>query len=964
MVIVDDATYVKMKDTLYWGDAWKASKAKAQIESSYTDEQYNKFVNQLWGVKQQPTAPSNTLVSSPANTQTTTPSETTPEVKQETEVKQQETAGSTVPEIQQQGELKPLSQDYYNQTWDDAQSKIISNLNNYRQTNPEYFRDYESFKKNFSYDARNDEQKQTLDSWYWGYQKWMELAWVPVTDLYTQYKDWQVSMNELENLRVYDPAKYAELQNQINKWNIIAAYDDKDVSDTDLWNNIKGTFLQSMMTNLTNAGSAGSEIFDSYKNKMESPEMLALWDQTTEIQEEIDNLNSDIDSLKKQVEAEYEWTWASRSKINAIIADRTYDLQLQLRTKMSEYNKVATQYNNRMNQYQNEFNMELQEYQLNMQERNQRMNELGFAMDLMSFQTPEEKQEMEWNYRVRQQEYKDWNINSSDPTVQLKAIQNSVDELLGNYAGIPTQRSSVQIAQDIQTAIKNGSSLGAELTTLNKQMQSKPEYKLMYNATYSGKQSLWTINWQSAVISYDANGNYTGYKLLNTEPDSVENTTRSGQIKSFKDVWAVSSDWNSYVANLDNAIKLWSWGWQCGAWANDILVWAWGSKVFGNSLDEKLSVCDTRLYSSADVSKVKEWTFAVLDLNHKSSDWINHGHVWLVTHVDLENNLVTVLDSNGQAWNECWGESTYRLDSVLGTYTPNIWVNANYQGWEVNSEWNFVMNTNTNLSSTESAYKEWILSAVRSGNYTPSGYEWWMKTASEQWWIDELNEAAQKWFKVYLNDNQTKSKNTADSAFRANEVVKEFEWAINQIEQLQTSLNDTSWVWDMSAIFTFMKTLDPSSVVRESEFNSAAATAWVVNPESIYQRIIKKNWDGTFLTEQQREDFKKIAKEFVKTKAKNYQIKYDELKRMYSNAWIDEQWLPTNMADMILNQRWWATNQSTNSSSNTNNGTKTSNSWYSSINSSNTQNNNTWYNSNWVNENAVASVVAKYGIRK
>jgi hypothetical protein len=29
----------------------------------------------------------------------------------------------------------------------------------------------------------------------------------------------------------------------------------------------------------------------------------------------------------------------------------------------------------------------------------------------------------------------------------------------------------------------------------------------------------------------------------------------------------------------------------------------------------------------------------------------------------------------------------------------------------------------------------------------------------------------------------------------------------------------------MSAIFTFMKTLDPTSVVRESEFNSAAATA-------------------------------------------------------------------------------------------------------------------------------------------
>ena len=106
-------------------------------------------------------------------------------------------------------------------------------------------------------------------------------------------------------------------------------------------------------------------------------------------------------------------------------------------------------------------------------------------MDLMSFETPQQKQDREWNYWLMQQEYKDGNINSKDPAVQLKAIQNSVDSLLENYAGIPTIRSSAEIAQDIQTAIKNGSSLGEQLTILNKQMQSKPEYKLMYNATYN-----------------------------------------------------------------------------------------------------------------------------------------------------------------------------------------------------------------------------------------------------------------------------------------------------------------------------------------------------------------------------------------------------------------------------------------------------------------------------------------------
>ena len=300
--------------------------------------------------------------------------QTTPEVKQETPVRQQETVGSTVPEIKQEWVLKPLSQDYYNQTSDDAQSKIISNLNNYRQTNPEYFRDYESFKKNFSYDARNDEQKQTLDAWYGGYQKWMELAWIPTTDLYTQYKDGQVSMNELENLRVYDPTKYAELQAQINKWNIIAAYDDDKWVDT-TWMSLQDMAYNAAMQMFTkfmsgDSSSGASQYFRDYEEKMESPEMLALSDQCTEVQEQMENIQSDLDSIKKQVEAEYEWTWATRSKINAIIADRSYDLQLQLRTLNSEYNKYATQYNNRMQQYQNEFNCRALHFNLAVQRCN------------------------------------------------------------------------------------------------------------------------------------------------------------------------------------------------------------------------------------------------------------------------------------------------------------------------------------------------------------------------------------------------------------------------------------------------------------------------------------------------------------------------------------------------------------------------------------------------------------------
>ena len=122
--------------------------------------------------------------------------------QQTTPVKTQETSGSTVSNVQQQGVMKPLSQEYYNQTSDNALNTIRNNLNSYKQTNPEYFTDYESFKKNFSYDSRNDEQKNVLDTWYKGYQQGLQLSAVPTTDLYTQYQAGQISASELESLRI------------------------------------------------------------------------------------------------------------------------------------------------------------------------------------------------------------------------------------------------------------------------------------------------------------------------------------------------------------------------------------------------------------------------------------------------------------------------------------------------------------------------------------------------------------------------------------------------------------------------------------------------------------------------------------------------------------------------------------------------------------------------------------------
>jgi hypothetical protein len=202
-----------------------------------------------------------TPASTPANTgtpkqtaaETPTTNVETPATPVSTPTPVQGEVVKTETEVKQEGALKPLSQDYYNQTSQEAQDQIVKNLNNYKQTNPEFFSDYESFKKNFSYDARSEEQKNTLDKWYGGYQSGLQLSSLPVTDLYTQYKDGSISTNELENLRISNPTKYAELQDTINRGNIIAAYDDdKGVDTTGMsiqdmaYNMLQQTFLNFM----------------------------------------------------------------------------------------------------------------------------------------------------------------------------------------------------------------------------------------------------------------------------------------------------------------------------------------------------------------------------------------------------------------------------------------------------------------------------------------------------------------------------------------------------------------------------------------------------------------------------------------------------------------------------------------------------------------------------------------------
>jgi hypothetical protein len=91
---------------------------------------------------------------------------------------------------------------------------------------------------------------------------------------------------------------------------------------------------------------------------------------------------------------------------------------------------------------------------------------------------------------------------------------------------------------------------------------------------------------------------------------------------------------------------------------------------------------------------------------------------------------------------------------------------------------------------------------------------------------------------------------------------------------IETSALDQSGAGDIALVTSFMKMLDPGSVVRETEFATAA------NAGGLLARLsgtVQKIEDGKFLSEQQRTDFKRLAGEYLnaaKTQEQGVQRSY------------------------------------------------------------------------------------------
>ena len=93
-----------------------------------------------------------------------------------------------------------------------------------------------------------------------------------------------------------------------------------------------------------------------------------------------------------------------------------------------------------------------------------------------------------------------------------------------------------------------------------------------------------------------------------------------------------------------------------------------------------------------------------------------------------------------------------------------------------------------------------------------------------------------------------------------------------------------------------MKALDPSSVVRESEFSTAANSAGIAGS---VQNMFSKLENGEMLTDAQKKEFASLTKKYLDNKSKQYDRLYDDMARVTKLSGIPEDYLPRRASEDV-----------------------------------------------------------------
>ena len=588
----------------------------------------------------------------------------------------------------------------------------------------------------FHYNERSDQQKAVLDS-YWKKKEDMNVAerYNTADGIKSWMNDAEITPDQLNYIKEYSPEAYKEWQQkQIDDINLrIAnlATPADPTSNAELFNSL-----------LTKLGLEPWDPYQIYDNWYDMAERLWVFSDSEKLksyQNQLDANHSKMESIMSRYAASTWWTVsdslaaARMQKALAPYQQREVDLQNSYTTLLNGRNSNLAI----ANQSAQALAMQAQEDQ---RIWDQRLQGLGFAMKTAEFRTYEQKaqtdlyksQALNSMELLQQAQLKDINRYDAYATAkmknqlqqeltdlsvedeaQLKANLNNALKAYYDERWAIIQRPQAEVVEDVIAYAKKNWITVAEALRKNfvEPLQSKKEYKTKVAQDY------WMDKYQqqySYTIDEDWNIKISA-SWYGEIPESAFKT-RAGRQEAYGDVYENSVNWESYVQNLAWSIKDWSYGWQCGAFCNDVLV-AWGdSKIFWNTLQEKIKACNVNKDEWPQV-----WYAVVFDLWFTSKDWENHGHVWIISNVNGDGSI-DVLESNGKS-DETIHVKTYSKATVdkmvMGYYKPS---NYDVQKWTPSNYASYVE------ENADKPY-EWVSKTTKT----------WVEV-NAGWWITDLEE--------------------------------------------------------------------------------------------------------------------------------------------------------------------------------------------------------------------------------
>lgn len=701
-------------------------------------------------------------------------------------------------------------------------NQIADNLDRYKITNPELFKDYDSF-YNFFIDGkgRSADQIRFLDNWYANYKKTEKYNNMSAEEVGKWIANWVIPEDYISTTWATDPDRADAI-----KWAL------EDAQDS-----IANESYLSELAGLSgfHAWNAKEMLYKDENNDWlddrlyhePTEEERKLVEENNEYEAERLKLNNAMKDLQSDLTEQY--PDADLSTIMLLTSDRGNKIQKSLDTLAVSQTKV---------QWTLKY---LQTERATMDKAGQNtIKELQDNYWIYMEYSPE------WIMQMTQAKYAAENItldqaDSGNETQKQMALDKVLTGYYDKYWAI-IQRSKDQVINDvIAYAKKNWTTLSEALEkNFLQYLRAKPEFEAL--------SIWWAVNWSWTLEPIkDADWNIVSYVKIDKNTGKVEWVTWTigwlvgGLWASW--TWLGWSNWTDnwaytdYTPISESALNQWlrnflakytdeNWkvksvkAWQCWTFVNDYLQSLGYDRLYKDPIDKKKAITNT------DTPAV--WAVAVMDSKNYPKYW----HVAIVTKVNPDWT-VNLAESN---WG--WDETVHHrinvsADKIYWYFNPSIQPHSENPWWSpMYEQVNSILNNKNNwltkderasLQLAENMYydlyqitADWsldhflnswdfqnIMAKMNKKSFTNADqWEWfldaWQKAVSKSKITDQVN---QRVITAFTNLIEKKLRKESWAAISSSEWLSNFEnyipWAWEDLKTKQDKLLN----WEKNIIY-------------------------------------------------------------------------------------------------------------------------------------------------------------------